>query len=151
MVNNIKKLQLDMTIKWQRDIRGTISCVVVREVLPDKGIIGQRIEWRECWSHGTFWGESIPGRGNPKYRGPAVGNTQHVQGTVRAQGPSVSGIWDTSIWLSSDDTLSGSLSLPHLLSSLTPSFFVTRFHISFNSEVYPFYVFCKTVTWRIIF
>lgn len=42
MVNNIvKKLQLDMTIKLER---GAISCVVVREVLPDKGIFGQRIE-----------------------------------------------------------------------------------------------------------
>lgn len=140
MANNIvKKLQLDMTVKLERNTRGAISCVVAREVLPDKGIFGQRLEWM------------VHSGKRESHKGPAVGNTKHVQGSVRAQGPSVSGRCDNSIWFSNDDTLPGSLSLPHPLSSLTPSFFVTGFHISFSSEFYPFYVLCQTVTWHIFF
>lgn len=92
MVNNVlKKLQLDKTIKLERNTRGAISSVVLREGFPDEGIFGQRLAQIEGLSHGTFWKESIPGRGNQKYKGPAAGSARHVQGAVRGRGPSVSG------------------------------------------------------------
>lgn len=101
--------------------------MVAREALCGKGVFGQGLEWGEGLGHAAFWGEDGPGRGNREYKGPAVGNTRHILGTVRARGPSVAGRCGISIGLSSDDTLPSFLPLPRTLPHpcQTP-FFATR-------------------------
>ena len=123
--------------------------MVVREVLT-RGYVGRDLN-EERLSHAASCRESLPGRGNRKGKCPDMRKTQRVQGPVRARSPSVSGTHDISVWSSAYNTLPGSLPpcpafpAPQLLLSLSQDF-----QVFFNSQVYPFYISCKIVTWHFL-